>query len=145
MGNSKLPHQGQILSLTAVNDHTIAWLQDDFICRLDLTDDLSATNNPFVLLSRETAAPLTNHLALWLDASTLHLTNRAPVTNLPDLSRARNSAVIVTNAPVWNASNSPGGLNGKGTIHFDQGNAATGLRTTGRLGIWAPNRARFLR
>ena len=50
----KLPHQGQIASLTAVDDQTIAWLQNDFICRLELTDDLSATNNPFVLLSQET-------------------------------------------------------------------------------------------
>ena len=135
----KLPHQGQILSLTAIDDKTIAWLQSDFICRLKLTDDLSATNNPFVLLSREAvAAPLTNHLALWLDASVLQATNRAPVTNLPDLSRGRNNALYVKNAPTWNATNSPGALNGKGTIHFESGDTrtnATGLRTTAHLGI----------
>jgi len=29
-------------------------------------------------------APLTNHLLLWLDASTLQQTNLAPVKSLPD-------------------------------------------------------------
>jgi len=45
----------QVLSLTAVDDHTIAWLQDDFICRLDLSKDCPATNNPFVGLSQESS------------------------------------------------------------------------------------------
>jgi hypothetical protein len=139
----RIRHQGQVLSLTAVDDHTIAWLQDDFICRLDLTKDLTGTNNPFGALNQEVfVAPLTNHLLLWLDASTLQQTNQASVKNLPDLSRKSNNLVYVRNAPTYNGSNSPGALNRKGTIHFESGSAripASGLRTAARLGLAGPH------
>ena len=43
----KLPQKGEVLSLTAIDDHTIAWLQQNYICRLSLAKDLFSTNNSF--------------------------------------------------------------------------------------------------
>jgi hypothetical protein len=135
----RLPHQGRVSSLTAVDAHTIAWLQEDFICRLDWSQDLTGTNNPFVPLSSEAyALPQTNSLVLWLDASTLQLSNEAPVKVLADLSRRKNSAFINHNPPIFNAPGSSSALNGKGTIHFESGDSllnATGLKTSKHLGI----------
>ncbi|HEX5397774.1 MAG TPA: hypothetical protein VFY06_01855, partial [Verrucomicrobiae bacterium] len=82
--------------------------------------------------------PPTNGLALWLDASRLNLLNRSPVTDLPDLSRNKNDAMGNGAPPVFNATNSPGALDGKGTIHFAWlGSAArgTGLKTRAPIGI----------
>jgi Tol biopolymer transport system component len=135
----KLPHQGQILNLTAIDNHTIAWLQEDYICRLDLTRDITDTNNPFDSLSGNTyTVPLTNNLLLWLDASCLDQDDQSSVTNLIDFSPKKNLAIINQNPPVFNAPDSLGALNGKGTIHFESGVAnsdATGLKTRWRLGV----------
>jgi len=135
----RLPHQGQVLSLTTIDSHTIAWLQEDFICRLNLTQDLTGTNNPFAALSAEAyTVPLTNNLLLWLDASTLDQEDESAVTNLLDLSHKKNSAVVNRNSPTYNAPENPKALNGKGTIHFETSDSladATGLKTIRRLGL----------
>jgi hypothetical protein len=135
----RLPHQGQVLSLTAVDAHTIAWFQEDFICRLELTDDLNATNNPFAPLNTDAyTVPLTNNLMLWLDAAGLQQSNNTPVTSLADLSRRKNNAIANHNPPTYNAPDSLGALNRNGTIHFQSGDSildATGLKTIRRLGL----------
>ena len=114
-------------------------MQENFICRLDLSKDLTGTNNPFIALNREVfTAPLSNKLLLWLDASKLQLSNQAPVKNLPDWSQKYNNLTLIGSAPTFNGTNSPAALNRKGTIHFESGNASnhpSGLRTARRLGI----------
>jgi hypothetical protein len=134
-----LPHQDGISSLTAVDAHTIAWLQGDYICHLDLAANPDGTNNPVVAVKTDDhASPLTNGLALWLDASTLQQSNQTPVITLADLSPQKNSVRANRNTPTYNATNSPNALNGKGTIHFESGAAivnATGLKTVKPLGI----------
>jgi len=135
----RLPYSGQISSLTAINSHSIAWLQDNFVCRLDLSQDFTGANNPFARASfDDDTAPVTNSLVLWLDASTLQLPDKAPVTALDDLSPRRNKAVNNQNPPTFNAPGSADALNGRGTIAFFSSNdvtQATGLVTTRNSGI----------
>jgi hypothetical protein len=130
--------QGQITNLTAVDLHRIAWLQDNLICRLDLSQDTVGTNYPAISSSDVDALPLTNDLVLWLDASTLQLANGGQVTKLADLSPSMNSAFANQKPPTYNAPGSPSALNGKGTIHFSSASSitnASGLRTGRSLGI----------
>ena len=120
----RLPHRGQILNLTAVGPHSIAWLQEGFLCRLDLSRDLTGTNDPFALLNQNAyTVPDTNDLVLWLDTSTLQLSSNAPVKLLSDLSGKRNHAVVDNKPPIYNAPGSVNALNGKGTIHFESGDS----------------------
>jgi hypothetical protein len=80
----------------------------------------------------------TNGLVLWLDASTLQLSNQAPVVRLPDLGGKKNHAIEYGRAPSFNAPNSVAGLNDRGTIHFSSSGSvsnATGLKTSRPLGI----------
>lgn len=126
-------------SLTAITGNTLAWLQDGFICRVNLTEDMTGTNNPWVRLDSGTSTkPPTDGLALWLDASTLRQPDQTPVAVLPDLSSRRNDAVSMDNAPIYNAPDGARGLNGRATIHFasngDVANA-TGLKTKFKLGL----------
>ena len=125
-------------NLTAVGDHEVAWLQDDFIYRVKLPGD--STNNPFAEMAGTPppARPLTNDLALWLDASRLRQPEQAAVMDLPDLSRRKNDAEWNGTPPVFNGTNSPGALNGQGTIHFGWLGSATngtGLKTRRPIGI----------
>lgn len=135
----RFPYRGQISSLVALNSHTLAWLQDNFICRVDLLQDLSGTNNPFSGLGFENdSAPLTNGLVLWLDASKLKQPDQSSVTNLEDLSPSRNAAVSNQRPPKFNAPGSANSLNGRGTIRFSSSEdltQATGLATTRDFGI----------
>jgi hypothetical protein len=143
---TRLTHsiEGKPASLTAIDSHTIAWLQDGFICRLDFDKNLKGTNDPcnFLLESPQSnARPPTNGLDLWLDTSTLQQPDQAPVAILPDLSSQRNDAVPMDNAPIYNAPGSARGLNGKATIHFASNGAfakATGLKTKFRIGLTGP-------
>jgi len=135
----KLPHKGQISNLTATGPHTLAWLQENYICHYDLAAGLGGTNNPFIYnASRPPSTPLTNDLVLWLDASTLRQTNQAPVTVLADLSPKKNNAIPNQNPPLYNAPTSGRALHGKGTIHFTSSDApakATGLKTSRYPGL----------
>jgi len=135
----RLPYDGQITNLTAIDSHTIAWLQANFVCRVDLSQDLTGPNSPFAHSSYEDGkAPLTNGLVLWLDASTLQLADQAPVQELEDLSPRRNKAVFNQDPPKFNGPKSGSALNGKGTISFSSSNNvghATGLVTTRSSGI----------
>ena len=69
--------------------------------------------------------------SLWLDASTLQLTNGAAVTSLSDLSGNHNDAqaIDLADAPTFNAVPQ----NGLSTIHF--GGGTQGLQTMNNLGI----------
>lgn len=152
----QLPDKGgsSMASLTAVATNAVAWVQDNFICRINLTCDLAGTNNPFASLVPDTnagpsrngltltnAAPPRNGLTLWLDASTLQQADQTPVDNLADLSVSKNDAIANGDAPTYNASDSPLALNRRGTIHFVSANSApsaTGLKTSNRLGITGP-------
>src|SRR5665213_782893 len=125
-------------NLTAVGDHEVAWLQNDFIYRIKLPGD--GTTNPFTQMANTPppASPLTNGIALWLDASRLRQPDQAAVMELPDLSRRRNDAEWNGTPPVFNGTNSPGALDGQGTIHFswlDSATNGTGLKTRGPIGI----------
>lgn len=96
----RFPQKAHIASLAAVDESTIAWLQEDFICHLSLPADLSKTKNPFLSLGEDVLVPpATNSLVLWLDASTLRLTNGEPVTTLPDLSPRGNPARPIAMPP----------------------------------------------
>jgi hypothetical protein len=135
----KFPYKGQVLGLTAIDSHAIAWLQDKYICRLDLSQDFNETNSPSNPLNFESAtSPVTKGLVLWLDASTLHLPDGAPVTALKDSSPNGNDAVSHESPPKFNAPGSGSALNGRGTITFTSSNnltPTTGLMTTRNLGI----------
>jgi hypothetical protein len=137
----QLPHQDGISALTVISSDTIAWLQDGLICRLNLDKALASTNNPFLIPASTSDAkvlPLTDGLALWLDASTLSLADQTFVTNLVDLSRHKNNVVPNQYPPLYNAPTNSRALLGKGTIHFTSANAitnATGLKTSRRLGL----------
>ena len=135
----ELLHGNEMASLTVLDTNTVAWLQDGLICRLDLSKGLVVTNNlPTAGASGTNAAPSISGLALWLDASTLHQTDQTVVTGLSDLSPSKNDSVPNGNPPLYNAPESPGALNGKGTIHFSSGDSAddaTGLKTLAKLGI----------
>jgi hypothetical protein len=143
-----------LASLTAIGPDTVVWLEnDDAICGTRLSGgegggDPSAPNSnnggEAPLSPSATGAsqlqtqPPTNGLALWLDASRLRQADQSPVMELPDLSRNRNDAARNGTPPVFNGTNSPGALNGKGTIHFGWLNSATtgtGLKTRAPAGI----------
>jgi hypothetical protein len=145
---TKLPHEGKIQNLTPIDDHTIAWIQEDYLCRLDLTQNQQDSVTPVQPPTMKTnvyAVPATTDLVLWLDASTLQQPDNTPVTSLADLSVKMNQAIPNLNPPSYNAPDGPNGLNGKGTIHFRKGpitiesgnvkTTATGLQTTRPLGI----------
>jgi hypothetical protein len=125
-------------SLTAISSDTVAWLEDgEAICRANLSGGDGAPASATEALQPQMQPP-TNGLALWLDASRLRLPDRERVLDLPDLSRNKNDAMWNGTSPVFSATNSQRGLNGKGTIHFGWLNSATtgtGLKTRGPLGI----------
>jgi dipeptidyl aminopeptidase/acylaminoacyl peptidase len=133
----EMPTGENISSLTAAGSNTVAWLQHNFICRFELTADVAG--NPFAARKVETGlAPPTNALALWLDASTLIQADGTAVTGLTDLGRGNNDAIPNGAPPTYNGPESPGALNGKGTIHFtaaDSGTNGTGLKTRANLGV----------
>jgi hypothetical protein len=135
----RVSFDGKILSLTAVATNAVAWLQEVFICRVNLDENLATTNNPFLASTPDANAALpTKGLALWLDASSLQQSNNAPVYGLADLSHGKNSAIADQNPPTYNAPDSTNALNGKGTIHFESGASikdATGLKTIRQVGI----------
>ena len=135
----RLPHQGTLSNLRAIGDHAVAWLQDGYICRINLAAAAAATNNPFrPPHTPASETPLMTNLTLRLDASTLQQADQTPVSYLADLSRNGNSATVNQYPPVFNAPDSPGGLNGRGTIHFKSGGSsinATGLKTAGSPGV----------
>ncbi|HEX5398613.1 MAG TPA: LamG-like jellyroll fold domain-containing protein [Verrucomicrobiae bacterium] len=126
------------LSVTAIGPHQIAWLQDDCICRLDFSQDLTGTNDPFSSSTTANPGPVTNSLVLWLDASTLQQPDRTPVNTLDDRSPSQNTAAVNGSAPLFNAPGSQGALNGKGTLHFASSRAvpsSSGLKTERPLGV----------
>ena len=128
-----------LTSLTAISSDAVAWLEnDDVICRADLTGSDSGSDNPPPASATAALLPPTNGLALWLDASQLRQLNQVPVLDLPDLGRNRNDAMGNGTPPVFNATNSPRALNGKGTIHFawlGSATSGTGLKTRAPIGI----------
>jgi hypothetical protein len=140
---SELSSVGKISCLTAITTNSIAWLQNDLIWRMDLTETAVATNTLSSSASSITqTAPPTGNLVLWLDASTLSLQNGAPVTNLLDQSPSLNSAVVngtsPTSSPIYNETGNPRALNGKGTIHFASAQEfadTAGLKTSSALSI----------
>lgn len=125
-------------SLTAISTKALSWLQDGFICRIDLTNEINGKYSFGAAAPGTNAAPPTEGLALWLDASTLRQGDQTSVEGLSDLSSNKNDAVANGGAPVYNAPQNPLGLNGKGTIHFASETytpEATGLKTINPLGI----------
>jgi hypothetical protein len=144
----------QLTSLIAINSNAVAWLENSaVICRADLSEPkqgsgaaarspTQGTGETFPLSSgspvQAPSRPLTNGLALWLDASKLMRPDKDLVRNVPDLSGKGNDTVWNKNPPAYNATNSPGALNGKGTIHFGYLNSetnGTGLKTHSRFNI----------
>jgi hypothetical protein len=127
--------------LTAISTNTVAWLEANYICRINLPDDMADTNgSPAPLFPVPDPHPVlpTNNLMLWLDASTLHQGDQTPVTGLTDMSLQKNHAAVYGTAPTYNAPGSTNALNGIGTIHFAFHGAytnANGLRTKSLLGI----------
>jgi hypothetical protein len=141
-----LSRTSRMSNLTAISGDTIAWLEDNAICRVNLTEDLPDSENggasiPASRLVSSLAPPdkpPADGLALWLDASKLKQPDQSFVMRLADLSRSKNDAVWNGHPPVFNWTNSPQALNGKPTIHFDLLNSATngtGLKTRLRSGI----------
>ena len=137
--NRNLP----ITSLSAIGWDTVAWVENgEVICRATMSGgeaaaQASATRTPPASVARVPQAP-TNGLALWLDASKLRQEDQAPVMGVPDFSRWKNDAVWNGTPPVFNATNSPRALDGKGTVHFNWLGSATngtGLKTRAPLGI----------
>jgi hypothetical protein len=132
----RLPYSGEVTSLSAIDTHSIAWLQDNYICRLDVSKDFA--NQISRPNFEDDKSPVTNGLVLWLDASTLQLPDQAPVTALDDLSPRHNTAVVNQNPPKFNAPGSASALNGKGTISFSSSagiTQASGLVTRRSSGI----------
>jgi hypothetical protein len=135
-----LLHGSAMVSLTAVDTHTLAWLQDRVICHLDLAVGLAGASNAVAQAPAPAAGlhPPTNGLILWLDAATVAQADQTPVTGVADLSPARNDAVPNVNPPTYNGPASPGALNGRGTLHFTSADApahATGLKTRANLDL----------
>lgn len=136
----EVPFRGLISSLTAIDDNTIAWLQDGYICRFNLAQDIAGTTNSSVqpVISNQTA-PYSADLVLWLDASALQQSNQTPVTELTDLSPTLNQAIVNNAPPTYNGPESPHALNGKGTINFlsdlSGASTASGLKTIRPLGV----------
>jgi hypothetical protein len=141
---SELSAVGKISCLTAITTNSIAWLQNDVIWRMDLTEPTAITNvlaSPSASIAQ--TAPPTGNLVLWLDASTLpSRADGAPVTNLLDQSRSRNNAVVngtsPTSGPIYSEPGNPHALNGKSTIHFASALEfadTAGLKTSSALSI----------
>jgi hypothetical protein len=132
-----------LTSLTAISSDTLAWLENGaLICRVNLSGGENGGDAPSPNSNNAGAAgalqPPTNGLALWLDASRLRQADQARVLDVPDLSRNKNDAVWNGTPPVFNGTNSPRALDGKGTIHFaslDSPANGTGLKTRAPLGI----------
>ena len=89
------------------------------------SDDLSISKSFLVVVTLRT--PPVAGPVLWLDASTLNLTNGAAVTGLTDWSASHNNA-LASGSPTFNA----GGLRGLGTIHLV---GAQSLTTASNIGI----------
>ena len=123
-----------IKSLTAIGPDAVAWLENgEVICRANLNSGAG-----ILPASGKAASAPTNGLSLWLDASKLQQPDQGPVTDLSDLSPRKNDARWNGAPPVFNATNSPRGLDGKGTIHFSWLGSATngtGLKTRVPIGI----------
>jgi hypothetical protein len=128
-----------LTSLAAISSDTVAWLEnDDVICQADLSERDSGAGILPAGGGNAAARPPTNGLALWLDSSKLRQPDQTPVLDLPDLSRNKNDAMWNGTPPVFDGTNSPLALNGKGTIHFgwlDSATNGTGLKTRAPLGI----------
>lgn len=135
-------------SLTAITADTVAWLEGNLICRVDVTSGTPMTSSLVssgVSTTRSTKPP-NDGLALWLDASTLDTNqpDQSRVTHLRDLSPRKNDALENGNAPLYNSPNSLLTLGGKGTLHFSSGGSvtnvsnATGLATQTAPGISGP-------
>jgi hypothetical protein len=126
-----------IASLTAIGSDTVAWLEDgSVICRADLSE--GSPRALMVTPAAKVAAPPMAGLTLWLDASMLRQPDQSPVTDLADLGPKRNDAVWNGHPPVFDGTNSPRALDGKGTIHFAWLGSATngtGLKTRAPIGI----------
>ena len=82
------------------------------------------------LATAPTAAPA--GAILQLDASILGLAQGESITAVTDLSASGNDAAAGVSAPTYNAPGSGAALNGKGTIHFAEGQS---LATISNLGI----------
>jgi hypothetical protein len=128
-----------LTSLTAISSDTVAWLENGaLICRVNLSGSESGAGILPASGGDIASPPPTNGLALWLDASRLRQPDQARVLDLPDLSRNKNDAMWNGTPPVFNGTNSPPALDGKGTIHFawlDSATKGTGLKTRAPLGI----------
>jgi hypothetical protein len=134
-----LSRSNRMASLTAISEDTVAWLEGNAICRVNLTEGLPGTNSIAAPVSATNMiAPPADGLALWLDASTLRQPDRSLVMHLTDLSRNKNDALPNGRPPTFNSTNSPAALNGKSTIRFALLNSSvmgTGLKTRLRPGI----------
>jgi len=132
-----LIQDSSLTSLTAISSDTVAWVENgEIICRANLSE--SPPKADVVAAAAKINAPPADGLNLWLDASKLRQPDQAPVMGLPDLSRTRNDAVWNGSPPVFNDTNNPDALNGKGTIHFgwlDSATNGTGLKTRFRSGL----------
>jgi hypothetical protein len=132
-----LSRNAPLTSLTAISSETMAWLENGAsICRVNFSEGPPKADA--VAAATNAAAPPPAGLALWLDASRLRQPDQARVLDLPDLSRSKNDAVWNVTPPVFNGTNSPRALDGKGTIHFawlDSATNGTGLKTRVPLGI----------
>ena len=126
-------------SLTAIGSDTVAWLENGaLLCRIDFSEGPPETDDSAEATATNIIAPVASGLRLWLDASKLRQTNQSPVLGLADSSRNRNDAVWNENPPVFNGTDSPLALNGRGTIHFGPANSPTnavGLKTITPFGI----------
>lgn len=137
----RLGLNGVVTSLSALPSNHVAWLQEGLICRVNTDKILAGTNNLFAVPDAATNSavpPSENGLALWMDASTLTLSNGAPVECLRDRSPKANHAYPEMHPPFFNAPDSPQALNGRGTVHFSSNGSltnATGLKTGRRLGV----------
>ncbi|HWC60424.1 MAG TPA: LamG-like jellyroll fold domain-containing protein [Verrucomicrobiae bacterium] len=126
-------------SLTMVSDDTVAWLEDNLLCKANVLGEAPKKNNDGAVTSVvDTTAPFTNSLKLWLDTSTLKLPDQSAVTHLSDLSPSKNDALENGNPPVYNGPNNTHALNGKGTLHFSSAESITnamGLATRSAVPI----------
>jgi len=132
-----------LTSLTAISSDTVAWLENhEVICRANLSESNGDAGTLPASGGDAALPPPTNGLALWLDASKLRQPDQAQVLDLPDLSRSKNDAMWNGTPPVFNTTNSPRALDGKGTIHFawlDSATKGTGLKTRAPIGIPGAN------
>ncbi len=122
-----------------VGDESVAWLENNVICGVNVKKGTPMTNVLSVASPASDAnRPPRDGLALWLDASTLRQPDQSPVTHLIDLGPRKNDAVENGNPPVFNGPDSEFALKGKGTIHFSSHKSitdATGLATRSAPGL----------